>query len=468
MRLIHTLSKTLAETARGFLRDRSGNFGLMLAVVTPVLLLGSGYGLNVAQMVNAKSTLLNALDSAVTSTARDLTTGAIQEEDARAAVEAFLFTNGAGGFVEAGQLTLDSLEVDKANSTVSARASVVIDVVFPVFGIENRQRITTASAALYSNKKIEVAMMLDVTGSMEKKGKDDKLGDLQNAATNAIRTLLGSQDPNDPRVRIALVPYANSVNVGSSIARQAVYVERKASERTQAPANTDPKAASGGVSRPDNCATERKGKYSLTDDGPGASMVNRDYLLDEFAGGYRVYAASLTCPKAEIVPLTANKKSLDDMVGKFVANGGTGGHIGIQWTWYMLSEKWKNVVGTKAAAAKSDPRKVSKYAILMTDGEFNLGFDGASRVQDVYGNSAAARSIPHAKKLCAAMRKEGIEIFTIGFKLAGEGDARDVMADCASPDTASTRHFFDTADGQELDAAFQEIAYTIERLALTK
>ena len=439
---------------------------MMAAIVAPALLLAGGYGLNVAQMVNARSALLAALDSAVTSTARDLTTGAIQEKDALAAVEAFLFTNGVSGLAGSGALSLDSLTVDKETNTVSARASVVIDVVFPVFGVNNRQTITTESAAVYSDRKIEVAMMLDVTGSMEKKGKDDKLGDLQAAATNAIRTLLGTQDPAKPRVRIALVPYANSVNVGSSIARQAVFVERNAGQRAQAPANTDPKVVLSSP-RPDTCATERKGRDSLTDAGPGSTMVNRDFLLDSFAGGFGVYSASQTCPKAEVVPLTANAKTLNDMIGKFVANGGTGGHIGIQWTWYMLSEKWKDVVGSSAAAAKSDPKKVAKYAILMTDGEFNLGFDGASRVQDVYGTAAAARSIPHALKLCAAMRRDGIEVFTIGFKLETK-QARDLMRDCASPDTATTRHHFDTADGAELNAAFQEIAYTIERLALTR
>jgi Flp pilus assembly protein TadG len=51
MRLI----QNLAHTARGFVRDRAGNFGLVMAVVTPTLLLASGYGHNVAQMVNAKS-----------------------------------------------------------------------------------------------------------------------------------------------------------------------------------------------------------------------------------------------------------------------------------------------------------------------------------------------------------------------------------------------------------------------------
>ena len=42
------------------------------------------------------------------------------------------------------------------------------------------------------------------------------------------------------------------------------------------------------------------------------------------------------------------------------------------------------------------------------------------------------------------------------------------MSDCASPDDGPVRHFFDTADGEQLDAAFKEIARNIESLALTR
>lgn len=453
---------TIVKTAQALRRDRRGNFGMMMAVVAPLLALSAGYGLNVAQMTSVRSNLLAALDSAVTSTARDLTTGVIAEKDAREMVEAFLHANGGRAFVDADRITLDSLVVDKARGTVSAEASVLLDVAFPLFGAANQQTITVQSASLYSDKKIEIAMMLDVTGSMEKKGKVDKLGDLQKAATNAVNLLLKNPDVSKPRIRIALVPYANSVNVGSSIAKQAVFVESKASERKEAPGNTDPKAASTSK-RPDNCATERKGDFRYSNRGPEASMVNRDFLIDAYAKNY----STPVCPATPIVPLTGSAKSLTDAIGDFVAVGGTAGHIGVQWTWYMLSEPWKNTLPKEAAPAKQDAARVAKYAILMTDGEFNLGYDGAKDVDELYGNKAKARSMPHAKRLCKEMRDDGIEVFTIGFKL-DDNDARDVMKSCASPDSSSVRHYFDTANGDELNAAFLEIARNIERLALTR
>ena len=95
-----------------FIEDRSGNFAVITAGILTTILLSVGFGINTAQMVLTRSNLLNALDSAVTSTARDLTTGAIPEDDAEKTVKAFLFTNGGTGFASADKISLDSLVVD--------------------------------------------------------------------------------------------------------------------------------------------------------------------------------------------------------------------------------------------------------------------------------------------------------------------------------------------------------------------
>src|SRR5690606_29140411 len=167
-----------------FRRNRRGNFGLMMAVTAPLLILASGYGLNIAQISITKSNLLAALDSAVTSTARDLTTGVITTDEARGVVEAFLMANGQRAYAEEGRLTLDELVIDKTLKTVSAKASVELDLAFALFGTANHQTVTAESAALYPDRKIEVAMMLDITGSM----RGQRIIDLRNAARNAVDT----------------------------------------------------------------------------------------------------------------------------------------------------------------------------------------------------------------------------------------------------------------------------------------
>ena len=447
----------LVHAVGGFARHRGGNFAVLFSLAASVLSLGVGFSVNVSQLYNAKSSLQGVVDAAVTSTARDLTTGVIKEADANKSVQAFLDANSQAGILQADQIVLDKLTLDKNAKTVQADVHVDVALFFPILGMGDMKRVAASTTALYSDKTIEVAMMLDVTGSMA----GQKIKDLRAAASNAVDSFLGGQDPSKPRVRVSIVPYANSVNAGQ-LAVSSVYVEANASERKQAPGNASAQLASASP-RPDNCATERKGVDQYSDAGPGSSMVNRDYLLSGFATNTRTAA----CPVAALVPLTADAATLKNVIKDLVASGGTAGHIGVQWTWYMLSESWGSVLNASQRPAKADPKKVGKYAILMTDGEFNLSYFDATSVNGVYNDAGKEATRTAATKLCAAMRNKGIEIFTIGFKL-DETNAVTTLQTCASPDTGSVKHFYQAADGVELDTAFQTIARNIETLALTK
>jgi len=431
-------------TGRGTFRsDERGNFTVLAGFATAVLALCIGFALNIIQTVQVKNSLLHALDAAVTSTARDLTTGKVAAKDARALVEGFFQANSDTRFATQEGFVLQSVTVDTATRTVEATASAHVDLLFPLFSLRDPQ-LTVDSAAIYSDKTIEVSMVLDVTGSMQ----GQKIRDLKSAATQAVDTLLGGQDPAKPRVRMAIVPYADAVNAGTLA--NVVHVETSyTSGTTEPPRLDDPVSV---AVAPDRCATERKGRNQFTDASPYTAKVNRDQRL-----GF--------CPTAALAPLTADASKLKSSINAFSAGGYTGGHTGIQWGWYMLSPQWRNVLPSSAAPAAYDPRKVGKIAVIMTDGEFNTAFAGVARNGDVHGQQNLSRD--NAERLCEAMRREGIEIFTIGFMLK-EQAAKGVMKACASDDTASVKHYFETNSGSELTAAFLEIARNIEKIAVTR
>lgn len=467
----------IGRLAGRLLHHRGGNFGIMAALTTPMLVLAAGYAVNIGQVTVTKSNLLAALDSAVTSTARDLTTGAITEEEAPRVVEAFLIANGLRAYAETGKLHLDSLVIDRTAKTVTAKASVDLDVAFALFGTANRQKITAESAAIYSDKKIEVAMMLDVTGSMKanKGKKTDKIGDLKTAASNAVTQLLGSNRAGGDRIRVAIVPYAEAVNVGKLAAR--TVFDEKTAGNVDLPPPLDAPYWVSLPARTDNCATERKlrnGSPDFTDLNPYDETTRKDNDNKNYRAlvnrDNRLKAAN--CPSAEVVPLTADRQKLLDAIDAFTANGYTAGGIAAQWGYYMLSPNWRQAVvdsGLGNGPADFDARKVSKIAILMTDGEFNTVFAGGTAGKDPQGEQQKpARD--NAEGVCRNMKTDGIEIFTIGFALpSGESNnARSVLRNCATTDTSSIRHFHEASTGDELDAVFKEIVRNIEGLALTK
>jgi Flp pilus assembly protein TadG len=479
----------IIRLAGSFSRDSRGNFAILTAAAASMLAIVVGFGVNTAQVYNIRSGLGQALDAAVTSTARDLTTGIIKPADARDWIERFLTANGDPEFTSDDRLVLENIVVDQAKKTVQATAYVDTTVFFPLF-TSNHPRVRATSAAIYSDKRVEIAMMLDVTGSMAKSGKVDKIGDLKTAASNAVKTVLKNQDAKNPRVRVALVPYASGVNVGGLAAN--LYAEKASASDlppvtgTAVVGKTLPsyadylKAVAKEFPRGDACATERKtasGKPDMSADGPDTvrtdkngkkyyALVNRD---DNLTG-----SGMNKCPDAKVIPLTADSKSLLDSIDDFKANGYTAGAIAIQWTYYMLSASWRGVVkgaGLGDGPADRDDKKIHKVAILMTDGQFNTAYAGVTG----NFNSQGSTSRGNAESLCANMKAAGIEIFTVGFDLNNRSmsqterdQAKAVLKTCASSDASAIKHYFEVSTGQELDDAFQEIISNTERLALTQ
>ena len=57
------------------------------------------------------------------------------------------------------------------------------------------------------------------------------------------------------------------------------------------------------------------------------------------------------------MPLTDDAKALKSRIDTFVASGTTGGHIGTQWAWYMLSPKWNALFDKNRRLAQSTRRR---------------------------------------------------------------------------------------------------------------
>lgn len=460
-----------------FMSDRRGNFAILTGATLSMLAVGAGFGVNTAQLMNTKSALQNALDAAVASTARDLTTGVIAEADARASIEAFLIANGGGAFAREGAVTLETLTVDRVARTVEATAKANIDLAFPLFGAEKTRDVAATTAALYSDRQIEVAMMLDVTGSMGNPN-PQKIKDLRAAATKAVDDLLGGQDRRNPRVRVAIVPYAQAVNVGNLAATVVFQEDSKGGNLPPYIGASRRYISDNTGSYSDTCATERKMPDLSPDYSADGPLTIRHYPGD---ASKRYYARVnrddrlAGCPQAKIVPLTADAASLKRSIAAFSADGFTAGAIGIQWTNYMLSSQWRDAIrnaGMGDGPADFDPDEVKKIAILMTDGQFNTAYAGDNPRNKVTAQDPVSRA--NAEALCGEMKVNGIEIFTIGFDLDNRSmtaqqkrDAKDVLKACSSDDTGGIKHYYEASTGPELNSAFQEIIRNTESLFLT-
>ncbi len=435
---------SLKTQLRRFAGDCAGNFSLMFAAGSISIMLAAGFAIDFGRLATSHSASSNAMDAAVLATARALMFGKIEPKDAYDYLESYL--EGTLG-VEIGpnqEYQITKFSLDTVNEKVTANLTRKIPLSFMVLTGKKSQKHTASSTALYGIDTTEVVMTFDVTGSMRGK----KINDLKLAAISGIEDLL-SGSAADGKLRIATVPYAEGVNTGPL--QNTVFAESKDSSGT--PPVDDPSLppGAGSVSVADKCSTERKGPEQFTDANPLRGKINRDFRLRR-------------CPTSELIPLTADKDKLQTSVSVMTTGGGTGGHIGIQWAWYLMSPLW-----TSYLPADSEPAEyggdVRKFAVIMTDGEFNVAYAGVPKNSSQYRQ--ARKSMAKARALCANMKNRGIEVFTIGFALNNR-DARQLMRDCASNNTDDVTYYFEAGNGAELKRVYKDIAVSIKQLRLVR
>lgn len=431
MRIV--LQDILSRTLARFVRAREGSVVIIFALTLPVMIMAVGGAIDFARTANVDARIQNALDSAVLAATKELSDGSIDERDVDDVARRYFEANldalvGGGPNVTASNL---NFKIDRAANIVEATVDAAVETSFlKVAGFDS---ITTSavSSALYNPLTIELSLVLDVTGSME----GQKLRDLKTAAKSLVNQLLPENQPaRREKVRIAIVPYANGVNVGRSTSNQRNRLEKIT-----------------GDAHGSSCVVERAesdGRYAFSDDGPDIDRdpESRIPTFDDFPDHDRANF----CPSAEVVWLTNDAKTLNEEIDDFEARGWTAGHIGIGWGWYTLSPLWNDIQPGGSNARPYRTKDLLKVMVIMTDGKFNTQFQR--------DNGASAQQ---ARNLCRNIEDEKVRIYTVAFK--APGSAEQMLRDCASEDG----RYFETSTGTELSAAFLEIAQEIARLRLS-
>jgi hypothetical protein len=156
---------------------------------------------------------------------------------------------------------------------------------------------------------------------------------------------------------------------------------------------------------------------------------------------------------------STRRNTLRSAVDGLAAVGGTAGHIGTAWGWYLLSPNWTSVWPND-----SDPRPygtdVVKAVLLMTDGAFNTSYkNGNMNSTDV---SAAGSSPYQAMQLCSNMKAAGIMVYSVAFQSPPAAEA--LLRACAS----SPADYYDATTAADLKSNFRDIADKLTSLRISR
>jgi Flp pilus assembly protein TadG len=479
-----------SQALRGFVRSKSGNVGMMFAMLAIPLTAAVGLAIDMGRIYHVNMATQGALDAAALAAGR-----VAQVEKTDTINKAFKSASAYFDQSKPGDVLTSAIQFSPNSQQTEFKVTATSWVKTPFLSVLNIftykgseddappqckgnyyacvKVVTSATAQICLNcsdtgggnsddgKSLEISMMLDVTGSM----KGTPLSDMIAAAKDLVDIVVWD-DQSKYTSRVALAPFAPAVNVGDEYFTAitgksddpdpdgdgynypAECYKKSGKLKDSCAGESEYK-----VKRYARCVHERTGAQAATDAAPTDSST----WLPPSSGP--TTKTSPTCtPSAKIVPLTKDRDLLKKTIDGFTAGGTTAGQLGTAFAWYLLSPNWNTVWPKDSQVTAYGTEKVQKIAVLMTDGVYNT-LQG-EYYSDV--SSEATTALNQAKAICTGMKGKSITVYTVGFNLDSTA-AKNMLKDCAT----SNDHYYDTSGGDALKAAFRDIALKISKLRLT-
>mgnify|MGYP001059696672 CR=1 FL=1 len=516
MRRLAQLSSLIAQPRRG---ATSGGVAVQFAfLIMPLAVLTFGL-VDYNRATSEKRRLQDALDAATLAAARST---AVTNPELQAIGSQNLTTNlsaATDATLLSSSFTLDS---PKVVGTARAKITPIVANLW----MNGDMTVSVTSEVVRSMNKIEVAMVLDTTGSMA----GTKLTNLKTAATNFVDTLAAAaaRSTEVNPVKIGIVPFSSAVRIGSSTSEINAYKSAAWMDKGTAPIGADIFNGLTGVNRFTlltqmgqtwgGCVESRAMPYDVQETAPNVNVpaslytpffwpdesdndnyAINDYLSDGsytsqgttggvstdyrrrqgFKGKYTKAPSgsglgpNRGCDMQSLVRLTTDWTSLKTKINSFNAVGETHIPLGLAWGWNVLSP-----TGPFSDGVSYSTPKTTKIIVLMTDGENTYtttnssndsNYDGysfiwANRMGSTSGNSSARTTAIDNRLplLCTNMKNAGIVIYTVRVEVKTGSSA--LLQGCAT----KPEFFYDVQSASNLNAVFSAIAGSIENLRISK
>lgn len=442
-RLLPRLKAQVRAKFKAGVRDERGAAAVFFAVGL-VLLAPAALGLvDVYLTTTQRAELQDALDTATLYAARS---EKVTDEDLKAVGEPALRANLK---LPPSQFRSSTFELAADKITVVGTATIEAPGIGPQ--LWTRSDLVVHSEVLRNSNNVEVALVLDTTGSMS-----NEMGNLRSAATDLVNLVIKDQQDTF-YTKVALVPYSVGVNMGglADTARGVAVgptsiTDASKTSPIQITTSTDhglqtnervlitgingmtalngnefvvtkvdatkftlnnvdgtkstyKKYGSGGAAQ---CLREGCKSQSFQDTQSNQQRMPVSTCATERIGDHaydgagpdtarvgwhynREDASNGACKSAEIVPLTSTKKTLTDHIATLKSDGSTAGHIGLAWGWYMISPDWGTTWTGKSIPAAYNAPQTLKVVVLMTDGAFNTAYcKGVNAKNSGFGNAS--------------------------------------------------------------------------------
>lgn len=473
-----------------YLLVTSGAAAVVFGVTVPVIVTAVGMTVDMSQAFVTRERLSRALDAAA------LAGAALDTDDENIIqdkVDRFLDANYPDDVI--GERITMSINLDTESDLLTVSARARLNTSFMKIIGHDTLYIDAETTVQREVRGLEVVLVLDNTGSMSS---NNNIGALRTATLNFVDIMFDAVD-NEDHIRIGLVPYSSSVNVGpyglgvdddGVPLPTAGFVEPPEDDMYYDYTHADfYNEWQYGIAEEDlvfntsafgqwhGCVLAAD--YPLdTEDHPGPWEMYRydhegstnsyynQYWKNlngqNYTQGDRYnsnYGPNYHCPDQRIVPLTSNRGTLETAANNMQADGFTLGNYGMVWGWRVISPDFPFTEG-----ADYDDPEWDKAVIMMTDGDNTM-----NHAYTAYGKTNDHSVNPYVEnqrflEVCENMKDQDILIYTVTFYSNISNNTKDYYRQCATDPTK----YFDAPSQSDLQEVFAQIARELSKLHITQ
>jgi Flp pilus assembly protein TadG len=432
------LFDSLRQRLRALRASEGGNVLMTFALATIPLIGFVGSAVDYSRGNSAKASMQSALDATalmLSKEVQNLTTSQMEQKANDYFVALFNHPE-VINIVVTPQLM--STETGGFKLFMSATAKVPTTFT-KIIGQEN-MNLSMSTEVIWGVKKLELALALDVTGSMSS---NNKMTELKKAAKNLLGTLQKAAI-KDGDVKVAIVPFAVDVNVGTSNVnadwiRWNIWETKNGTCTKSSYKSKSSCTSNGGTWTPANhsawngCITDRDQDYDVQNTAPSTAITATQFPADQ----------ATACP-ASLLPLTFNWTTLNAKVDALAPSGNTNVTIGLAWGFHALTAAGPL---NNASVPKPD---LDKVIILLTDGQ---------NTQNRWSTSTSQIDA-RTTKACNNVKAANIKIYTIRVI---DGNTT-LLQNCATKPAM----FYNVQNASQLESVFATIAQQLANLRIAK
>lgn len=471
------MRKYLSGIAKRLRDDVRGNVAMLTGLSIFALLTATGTSVDMARAQILQAKIQTALDAAGLAAGATANTVDVQTQATK-----YFNANFPSGYLGSAPVTVTAALASGGTKVTLVATTTQPTTFLQAVGI-TQVSVGANTEITRTNEGLELALVLDVTGSMgdpvTSGGSISKLNALKCAlagnkafsdtstycttkglVTTGLLDILYGTSTSISNMFISFVPFSDIVYLPTS--QKSIMSG----------------ATSGGCVSARSSSTNSALEPALSVTYPSGSTSTVTLKLDQAqdlptsSNPYKFSKLSSSdCPTSPLIPLQQDKNTLITGIRAMTDNGSTMINIGLAWGWRTLAPQWQstwvglptftntNTSTTYTLPLAYDTPQMNKAVVLMTDGQNTTSSNGA------YGSSYPSASTLDNKttELCAAMKSHGITIYTIGFGPSSSVDSA-LLSNCAS----KTSYFFLAPTNASLATAFQQIGDSLASLRVSQ